>query len=99
MTPPLGDVIVDTGAVESVDGPEATRPACNDPAFTFMSAKRFTVACCSLTSMLTGSTVPLQVKTGFGDVSELNEPPPGALTVQRKETGGLGFAGSVVAES
>src|SRR5262245_32625904 len=49
--------------------------------------------------MLTGSALPLQVKTGLAEVAELKVPPPAGSKIHEKETGGLGFAGSVFAES
>jgi hypothetical protein len=44
--PAAGLVIVDVGAVVSVDGDAAARPAMSVVAWAPMSAKRLTVACC-----------------------------------------------------
>src|SRR4051812_26472025 len=45
-----GFVIVDVGAVESVDGDAATRPVCSVVGWAARSARTLTVACCMLRS-------------------------------------------------
>src|SRR6266700_908121 len=46
VEPPLGEVIVELGAVASVDAEAATRPVCRVAGRAPRSANKFTVACC-----------------------------------------------------
>src|SRR5262249_21465397 len=51
IEPPVGETIVEVGAVVSVDAVAATSPAWRVAGCTPMSANRFTVACCIRTSV------------------------------------------------
>src|SRR5690348_4656241 len=51
FVPAAGEVMLDVGAVESVDLVAAVTPAIGAYGWAPMSAKRFTVACCMATSM------------------------------------------------
>src|SRR5262249_58810861 len=51
---PVGPVMNEAGAVVSEEAVAATRPGCKLPGWLPISAKRFTVACCTRTSGVIG---------------------------------------------
>ncbi|TMC02373.1 MAG: hypothetical protein E6J41_30315 [Chloroflexi bacterium] len=78
VAPDAGEVMVEVGAVWSVDAVAATRPACIVVGWTPMSAIRLSVACCMLMS---GSAGPMS-----GSMSWLVSRPHAHWTVPAPNT-------------